>query len=171
MAKSLRVPKRNGLRYFFLNGQHHKVLRISRAEDLITAWNFVTNKTQTYVWSATQKKMQRAFTMRQVSKMFDRDVLVIHEYIKSGKIKRPAQAKFLNGSDKPGKFLFSEDDLRDLHSYLLTVHRGRPRKDGKITPSKLMSRAELEAMMKEEKILYTKDASGQYVPVWKQPDW
>jgi hypothetical protein len=54
---------------------------------------------------------------------------------------------------------------------MLTVHRGRPRKDGTVTNSNLMSRAELEALMKEDKILYTKDKSGEFVPVWKQPDW
>jgi hypothetical protein len=34
-----------------------------------------------------------------------------------------------------------------------------------------MTRAELEAMMKHETILYTKDKAGDFVPVWKQPDW
>jgi hypothetical protein len=97
--------------------------------------------------------------------------MIIHDYIRDGKIKRPVQTYSLDERRTPGKFLFSEDDLRDIHSYMLTVHRGRPRKDGTVTNSNLMSRAELEALMKEDKILYTKDKSGEFVPVWKQPDW
>ena len=171
MVKPSRIRKGSQLRYFFLNGEHHRVLRISRAEDIITAWNYVQDKRCTYVWSVAKAKMDRAFTMKEVSRIFQRDPLVIHDYIQKEKIKRPAQTYTLDENKKPGKFLFTEDDLRQLHAYLLTVHRGRPRKDGQITHSKLMSRAELEALMKEDRVLYTKDSNGEFVPVWKQPDW
>lgn len=171
MVKSLRKAKRTSLRYFFLNNQHHKVLRISRSEDLISAWNYVEHKRCTYVWSAAKNNMQRGFTMKEVSKIFERNPLVIHRYIQDGKIRKPARAYKIGDVTKESKFIFSEDDLRELHSYLLTVHRGRPRNDGTVTQSKLMSKAELEAIMKQDRILYTKDKSGEYVPVWKQPDW
>lgn len=170
MAKSSRKIKSSPLRYFYLNGQHHKVIRISRAEDLIIAWNYEEHKKVTYIWSLTKQNMQKAFTMKQVSRIFDRDIMIIHDYINDGKIRRPKQAYSLE-TLKPGKFLFSEDDLRGMHSYLLTVHRGRPRNDGMITNTKLMSRAELEAMMRQETVLYTKDEDGEFIPVWKQPDW
>lgn len=170
MVKPNRIKKGTGLRYFFLNGQAHKVLRISRAEDIITAWNYEENKRCTYVWSVTRGNMGRAFTVKEVSEIFNRDRLIIHNYIKEGKIRRPYQIYSLSNRN-PGKFLFTEDELRDLHAYLLTVHRGRPRNDGQITQSKVMSRTELEALMKEDRVLYAKDASGEYVPVWKQPDW
>lgn len=171
MAKSNRVRKGTGLRYFFLNGEAHKVLRISRAEDIIVSWNYPQGKRSTYIWSVTQRNLVRAFTMKQVSKIFNRDPLVIHKYIQSEKIKRPYQIYKIDDQRNPGKFIFSEDDLRELHSYLLTVHRGRPRNDGQITQSKVMSKAELEALMKEDRVLYAKDKNGEFVPVWKQPDW
>lgn len=170
MAKSTRIRKGTQLRYFILNGEVHKVLRISRSEDLITAWNFSQHKRCTYIWSVTKGQMQKAFTMKEVSRIFSKNPLVIHKYIQAGSIRRPFQI-YQIGTMEPTKFIFSEDDLRELHAYLLTVHRGRPRNDGQITNSNLMSRAELEAMMKQETILYTKDSSGEYVPVWKQPDW
>ena len=115
--------------------------------------------------------MGKAFSVNQVAKMFNRNRLIIHNYIREGKIRRPYQTYSLDERRLPGKFLFSEDDLRDLHAYMLKIHRGRPRNDGQITQVEVMSRAELEALMKEDRVLYTKDASGQYVPVWKQPDW
>lgn len=172
MAKSGRRRKNKSLRYFFLNGQHHKVIRISRAEDILIAWNYVEKKRCSYILSVAKRSMMRAFTIKEVSSIFQRDRLVIHGYINQGKIRRPAVADPVSDSStRPGKYLFSEDDMRDLHSYLLTVHRGRPRNDGQITQSRVMSRAELEAMMKEDTILYTKNSEGEFVPVWKQPDW
>lgn len=171
MVKPTRIRKGTSLRYFFLNGEAHKVLRISRAEDIITAWNYPAGKRSTYIWSITKGSIQKAFTIKEVSKIFNRDRLIIHNYIREGKVKRPYQAYTLDDNKTPSKFLFSEDDLRDIHSYLLTVHRGRPRNDGQITQSNVMSRAELEALMKEDRVLYAKDASGEFVPVWKQPDW
>jgi len=171
VVKQTRNTKGTSLRYFFLNNEHHRVLRISRSEDLITAWNYPECRVVTYVWSVAKRNMQKAFTMKSVCKIFSRDKMIIHDYIRDGKIKRPVQTYSLDERRTPGKFLFSEDDLRDIHSYMLTVHRGRPRKDGTVTNSNLMSRAELEALMKEDKILYTKDKSGEFVPVWKQPDW
>jgi len=117
--------------------------------------------------------MQKAFSIKEASSIFNRNRLMIHEYIREGKIRKPAQAGPIGGSgERPGKYLFSEDDMRDLHSYLLTVHRGRPRMDGQVTQqSGMISRAELEALMREDRVLYTKDKSGEFVPVWKQPDW
>lgn len=171
MVKRERKNKREGIKYFFLNGDHHRVLRISRAEDIVMAWNYNAGKRVTYPWSLTKKNMQKAFSIKEVCRIFQRDRLVIHDYIQQDKIKRPAQCYTIDSRRIPSKFLFSEDDMRELHSYLLTVHRGRPRNDGLITPSKLISRAELEAIMREERILYAKDGSGEYVPVWKQPDW
>lgn len=170
MAKSIRKIKPKPIRYFYLNGNHHKVLRISRAEDIIVAWDYENKKRVSYIWSVAKQNMQKAFTVNEVCKIFGRDRWSIHTFIEEGKIKRPKQTYSLENGN-PGKFLFSEDDLRDLHSYLLTVHRGRPRKDGAITQGKVMTRAELEAMMKHETILYTKDKAGDFVPVWKQPDW
>lgn len=172
MAKSSRRKKASSIKYFFLNGEHHKVLRISRAEDILIAWNYVEQKRCSYIWSVARNSITRAFTIKDVSKIFDRDRLVIHSYISKGKIKKPAVAEPPDSkTERPGRYLFSEDDMRDLHSYLLTVHRGRPRNDGTITQSKVMSRAELEAIMKEDTVLYTKTSDGEFVPVWKQPDW
>ncbi len=172
MAKSKRIKKGSGLRYFFLNEECHKVLKVSRAEDIIISWNYNQNKRCTYVWSVAKKELQRGYSIGQVAYLLNRKRLVVHRYIYQGKIKRPAQIYPINKeSSRPGKFILSEDDIRDLHSYLMTVHRGRPRSDGEKTISNLISKAELEALLNQEKILYAKDANGEFVPVWKQPDW
>ncbi len=170
MAKSNRISKRTSLNYFYLNGEPHKVIKISRSEDLLISWNYDQKKRVTYVWSVAKRDIEKGFTMKSVASIFNRNRLIIHRYIQNGNIKRPKQIYSIE-TGRPSGFLFSKNDMRDLHEYLLTVHRGRPRKDGEITNSNLVSRAELEALMNEDKVLYTKDSSGEFVPVWKQPDW
>jgi hypothetical protein len=65
----------------------------------------------------------------------------------------------------------SEDDIREMHTFLLTVSRGRPRKDGKPVISGLPTKAELEATLRQETVLYIKTEQGEFSPVWKQPEW
>ena len=54
MVKSVRKLKPKPIRYFYLNGNHHKVLRISRAEDIIVAWDYENKKRVSYIWSITK---------------------------------------------------------------------------------------------------------------------
>lgn len=159
------------LRYFYINGELHRVIRVIRPADLVEAWNYPQGKRAGYVWSDVRKKMERAFTLMQVSKMIGRNRVQIELYILEGKIKAPQRAYSLDGEKKPGKYLFSESDVLDLHDYLLTVHRGRPRADGRITPGPMPTKAELRAMMKHDMVTYIKTDDNQFRPIWKEVDW
>jgi len=162
---------RKSVRYFYVNSDLHRVLRIIRPSDLVEAWNYRLGKRVGYVWSTTRKQMETAFTMQQVSTMIGRHRVQIENYILAGDIKTPQRAYTLDGEKKPGKYLFSESDVLDLHDYLLTVHIGRPRKDGKITPGKMPTKAELRAMMKHELVTYVKNSENEFTPIWKEVDW
>lgn len=159
------------IRYFYLNSDLHRVLRVIRAEDFVEAWNYREGKTYTYVWSDVRKRMENAFTLVQAGEMINRHRVQIENYILQGKIRTPQRAYSLDGKKVPGKYLMSESDVLELHSYLLTVHRGRPRKDGRITPSRMPSKAELKALMRHDTMMYVKTASGDFTQVWKEVDW
>lgn len=159
------------LRYFYLNGDLHKVLSINRAQDLVVAWNYKEQKRVGYIWSDARKRLEKAFTMMQVSKMINRHRVNIERYILNGHIRAPQRTYTLDDKRTPGKYLFSESDVYDLHDYLLTVHIGRPRKDGKTTPGRMPSKAELKAMMRHDTVMYVKQSDGTFTPVWKEMDW
>ena len=169
------VRKRNRVRkkprYLYVNGDLHKVLRVNRSEDLLYAWNYPKGKRVAYVWSETQKTMQRAFSVTEVAALFGRNPFVIKQYILDGEIKQVQKTYTLDERRNPGKYFFSEDDIRMLWEFLSGRNLGRPRKDGELVQYPLPSKAELEAMLKHETILYMKDASGDFMPVWKQPEW
>jgi len=157
--------------YFFLNGDLHKVLRVVRASDYVEAWNYPQGKRMAYAWSDVRKRMERALTLQEVSNLIGRHRVQVEIYILKGYIKTPQRVYTLDGDRKPGKYMFSESNVMDLHDYLLTVHIGRPRKDGKITPSQMPTKAELRAMMRHDTVTYVKNADGEFTPVWKEVEW
>lgn len=159
------------LRYFYLNGDLHRVLSVIRAQDLVISWNYREGKRAGYAWSDARKRLGRAFTMTQVGDMIGRHRTNIERDILAGRIRAPQRAYSLDGNKIPGKYLFSEKDVFELHDYLLTVHIGRPRKDGRITPARMPSKAELRAMMRHDTVTYVKSEDGTFTPVWKEQDW
>jgi hypothetical protein len=162
---------RKSVKYFFVNSDLHKVLRVVRPEDFVEAWNYRLGKRVGYVWSDVRKRMENAFTLQQVAAMIGRHRVQLQNYILNGDIATPQRVYTLDGEKKPGKYFFSEADVLDLHDYLLTVHIGRPRKDGKITPGKMPTKAELRAMMKHDMVTYVKTAENEFKPIWKEVDW
>ena len=171
MAKRKGNPIRKKPKYFFINDELHKVLRVNRPEDLVYSWNYPMGRRVAYVWSSTQKTMQHAFSVSQVAKFFGRHPTVIKQYILDGEIPSVQKTYTLDERKSPGKYFFSEDDVRNLYDYLITKNLGRPRKDGMLVQYPLPSRSELEAMIRQDAILYVKDKTGEFAPVWKQPDW
>jgi hypothetical protein len=161
---------RKSLRYFYLDGDLHKVLRIIRAQDLIETWNFKEEKRKTYIWSDVRRRMGRAFSMIEVAGMIGRTRARIERDILLGNIKPPQRAKH-PGTKKAPRYKFSEQDVYDLHDYLLTIHMGRPRLDGRITHKTMPSKAELRAMMKHDVKIYVKKDDGSFTPVWKEIEW
>jgi len=159
------------LRYFYLNEKLHKVLRRSRAEDLLIAWDYALGKRVAYSLTDVNKNKQHAYQLKDVEKIIGKHHDTITMHMRAGDIKFPQRIYSLNGNKTPGKYMWSEDDIREMHDFFKTVHRGRPRLDGQITPGNMPSRAELEAIMKQENILYVKDNNGEFIPVWKQPEW
>lgn len=171
MAISKRKGKAEKILYFYLDDKLYKVLHKNRAEDLIIVWDYEAGKRLAFSLSQVLKNKKSAYTVAQTAKMIGRSVDTIKRHWRAGEIRKPVRTYSLDGQRKPNKYFFSEDDIRELHEFFKTVHRGRPRKDGYITASKIPSLAELEALMRNEKVLYAKNEEGEFVPVWKQPEW
>lgn len=159
------------VRYFYLHDKLHRVLRINRPADLMECWSYPDRKTVTYIWSDARRQMTGAFPLAQVAKMIGRGRVQIELYIVNGLIKPPQRVYTLDGTFRPGKYMFSEKDVLALHDYLLTVHVGRPRKDGKITPGKMPTKAELRAMMRHDVVQGVMGPDGTFIPTWKEVDW
>lgn len=171
--------KPSPLRYFYLDGEldgkvvplAHKKLHINRAKDQIITWCYPLRKRVTYTYSDVKKRKRPAFNTETVAKMLNRSRKTIEWMILDGNIKAPQHSYTLDENMRKFKYLWSEQDVLEAHAYLSTVHRGRPRKDGLITSVGLPSVRELRAMMRQDEVLYIKNEDGEYVPVWRAPDF
>jgi hypothetical protein len=171
-SKNRKGPRKNEKwNYFFLNGQLHKTLQTKRSEDLIVAWNYLEGRRVAYSLSDVYMRRTRAYSVPQTAKILKRHVDSIKRHFRQGNIKKPQMAYSLDGQKIPKRGFYNEDDIRDMYMFFKDVHIGRPRKDGQINNRDYMSKAELEALLRNEKILYTKIDDETFVPVWKQPEW
>lgn len=153
-----------GSSYFFLDDRLHKIEWINRSADLVECWSFEDGRSVQYPWTYTKRKRKKAFLTGQVSEMVNRHKISVLRYVLDGKISPP----FKVGIGFSSKYLWGERNILELHDYLLTVHYGRKRKDGRVTPYRLPSKAELLAKMNHQEVLYVKGSNGEFVPVWNE---
>ncbi len=144
--------------YFFLNNKLHKVIRLSKARDELIAWCYTDKKRVLYSYVDVKKNMENAYTIKQVGLIIGRHKVTIEEYILQGKIKEPQKVYPISNPDsKWYKFMFSESDILKLHEYILEAGYTKD----------LPSKTQLQALLKQNMILYTKTVDGSFVPVWK----
>ncbi len=160
MARETGKTKGKRIRYFYIDGELHRVLQIRRPQDLVTAWNFPKGRRFMYVWSDVQRRMQKAFTVTEVANMLGRHRMTVDECIRENYIPKPGRTYRLE-TKAPGRFMLSEDDVLRLHEYFLDCPR---------MPN-LPTREEVKAMLKTGRVLYALGADGEYVPVWKEQAW
>ena len=158
MVRENRQRLRKKFVYFFLNGKVHKVLKLSRAKDEVVAWSYVDKKRVMYSYAQVDKNMERAYTVIEAGKILGRHRVTIEEYILQGKIKQPQKVYPISNPDSTwSKYMLSESDILDIHQFIIDAGHIRD----------LPSRAELQALLKHNLILYTKTDDGKFVPVWK----
>lgn len=160
--------KRRPLSYFYLNGLLHKSLHISRGADTITAWCYPEHRRIAYTYSDVLKRKENAFTTAEVCKMVQRRRGTVENAILEGHIEEPQSTYGLSSGIK-FKYMWAEKDIMALHAYLSTVHFGRPRKDGLITPMRLPTARELRAMVRHNEIMYVK-RDGKFIPTFDAED-
>lgn len=169
------VRKRNvkrRLRFFFVDDKLHRVLYVSRPQDLVEAWCFTDKKKVTFVWSHIKRNAGTGWHTSEVADILNRTHLSIERYLIDRVIPLPQMTHSLDGNFTNFKYIWSETDIIRMHEYLMTVHRGRPRKDGIIRPSAIPTRVELRALLKKDAVnYYVMNKDGKMVRAWKEKDW
>lgn len=159
-------PKTTPLRYFFYRGDLHKKIHIHRPNDVIIAWNYPKGKAEQYVYSDVRRGGEQAFSTRQVEKLINRSQRTIKKAIADGMIRTPQRTYGLDADRNGYAYYWSEKDIVELHDYLKTVHFGRPRKDGLVTPKDMPTASELRAMIRQGTVFYV-EVNGEFVPTWR----
>lgn len=158
--------KSKPLTFFFFDGDLHRKVHINRGSDVITAWNYPKAELKKYVYSRVRRDGQKAFTTTEVGEFVNRKKRSIKYAMARGDIPMPQQTYTLDEERRPLTYYWREEDIMELHAFLTTVHKGRPRKDGRVTPSNLPSASEVRAMIRQGTVLYTK-SGDTFVPTWQ----
>lgn len=157
-------------RLFFWEGKLHKVLRINRPVNLVEAWRYADKKTVTLLYSDYKMNAEFAFSQREAAKIIKMHPDTLDKYIQWGYIPKPQQSYSLDGKMRPYNRWWSQQDLLNLHDYVTSVHRGRPRMDGKITPMQhIATRAEIVATFNKSQVVYIEGDNGTMIPLFKPP--
>jgi hypothetical protein len=166
-TKRKKRQKSKPLRYFFYNGELHKKIQIHRGSDTIVAWSYPRGHTVKLVYSEVRQKGEKAFTTRQVADFVNRRPRVVKAALDKGMFTPPQRTYGIDENKNEYAYYWSEKDIMNLHEYLCTVHRGRPRKDGLITPAPLPSAAELRAVLRQGTVFYVRSEDGEFVQTWQ----
>lgn len=103
--------------------------------------------------------------------MVNRTPRSISNYWEARAIRIPQHTYGLTEIGRTHAYKWDEKDILDLHEYLLSVNIGRPRKDGLLNIKPMPTKAELLAMIRNEVVTYIKTDDGEFLPVWKEPEW
>lgn len=174
MPSGTRKDSKRRVRYFYVKVEGdlhlHRVLHINRAQDLVMVWDYIDSKRRMYSWSDVRRTMQSAYTITETADILGLHRMTVDKYIRDEKIKTPQRIYNLS-TRTPGKYMFSEDDVLELHAALAEVHHGRPRNDGLITNNTVPDRSTVRTLVRQSEVLYTKNKDGQFVPIWKEQVW
>jgi hypothetical protein len=159
MAGIKRDGKSKSLRYFFLNDKIHKVLKSSRSKDEMIAWCYPDKKRMMYSYSQVKKNMETAYTVVDVARMLNKHRVTIQEYILNEKVSTPQKIYPIGQPDSENwsQYMFNQKNILDIHQHILDSGHSK----------EIPSKAEVQALLKNNLVLYTKTEDGKFVPVWK----
>ena len=153
---------------WFLNGTLVKKQHISRAQGTIILYDI--NKEEKFMipMSEWKKKRRRAYLVSETARLLNLHRKSLPRLVKRGLLPPPVGAVPGGVSVFGKKAYYSEDTIKDMREILAGQHIGRPRKDGFITNNKTPTALELSIAMGDSTQLYTKDKSGNFIPVFAE---
>jgi hypothetical protein len=158
-------PKR---KIWFFGGDLVRIIHVSRAAGMITLQNITQDRRATTTILEFKKKRRRAYTVKEAAQLLNCHVKHLPRLVKKGIIPEPVGS--LPGGERAFHHwsYYSEDAIMEARNAMAMIHRGQPRKDGLITNNSTPTEQELRYAMGDGIILYTKDESGRYIPVFSE---
>lgn len=153
---------------FFINSDLVRYVTSNRGQNIVYLYNITQNKNQTMLLSDFKKHKKRAYTVSDTARLLNRGPAQIYRYINEGLIDPPTGAN--PGGERSFTKLsyYSEDDIFKIRDAMSSIHRGRPRKDGKVSNKSVLTEQELRAKMGDALMLYTRTKDGDFIPVWSE---
>lgn len=158
-------------RLFFLDGDLVKLIHSNKASNIVEFYNVNKGKNQSMLYSDFKKHRKRAYSVANAARLLNRSRLQFGKYIASGLIPAPIGDSIGGERGLRIKSYYSEDHLFEIREIMTTIHHGRPRNDGKISPRNVPSEQDLRSKMGDAIMLYTRTSDGRFIPTWQENTW
>ena len=158
-------------RIFFLNDCLVKVIHINKSSNIVIIYNVKEDKRQSLLYTDFKKHRKRAYTVANAARLLNRSRLQFSKYIASGLIPAPIADSIDGERGLQIKAYYSEDHLFEIREIMSTIHHGRPRSDGLVTPRNVPTEQDLRSKMGDAIMLYTRTSDGRYIPTWQENTW
>ena len=168
MSDKKKRPPRRVKTLWFLNGTLVKKQHISRAQGVIYLWDVNRQENLMLGMAEWKKKRRRAYLVSDTAKLLNLHRKSLPRLVKRGLIPPPVGAVPGGVAVFGKKAYYSEDTIKEMREILAGQHIGRPRKDGYITNNKTPTALELSSAMGDSAQLYTKDKTGNFIPVFAE---
>jgi len=153
---------------FFINKKLYRLITSNRGANIVYLYNLTDQKDQTMLLTDFKKHRRRAYTVVDTGRLLNRSTVQLYRYINQGLVPEPTGI-LPNGERMfTKKSYYSEDDVFTIREAMTSLHRGRPRKDGRTTNNHVLTEQELRAKMGDALMLYTKTKDGRFIPVWQE---
>lgn len=153
---------------FFVNDTLVRLISSNRGANIVYLFDIVNQKEIVMLYEDYKKHRKRAYLIKDACALLGRTHSQFQLYAKQGLIKPPVAATAGGIPVFKTRSYYSEDDIFKIREAMSTVHKGRPRKDGKITNNNVLTEQELRAKMGDALMLYTRTKDGEYIPVWSE---
>jgi len=162
------VIKRPRRKVWFLNNDLVRIEHISRSAGIVTLHNLTKDKREITTVVEFKKKRKRAFTVKETSVLLNCHRKHIPRLVLKGMIPHPT-GELPNG-ERAFHYLsyYSEDVILEARRAMSQIHHGAKRKDGLITNNKTPTEQELRYAMGDGMLLYTKDDTGKFTPIFSE---
>jgi hypothetical protein len=156
---------------FFINKELVKVFHINKSSNIVNFYNVTQGKEQSMLYSDFKKHRKRAYTIANTARLLNRSRVQFQRIIANGLIPAPIGDSIGGERGFQINAYYSEDHVFEIREIMTTVHGGRPRKDGKITPRNVLTEQDLRSRMGDAIMLYTKTSDGRFIPTWQEETW
>ncbi len=153
---------------YFLNGYLVKTYHLNRASGIMSVYNINTGQIESCLIGDFKKNRLRAYTVNETSKLVNRHRKYMPRLMEAGKIPYPTSASLNGERGWQIRSYYSENQVHEIRDILATYHQGRPRKDGLINNDITPTRQELTRRMGDGILTYTRNANGEFIPVWSE---
>jgi hypothetical protein len=153
---------------WFLNGDVVRMIHTSRSAGIITLYNKTKDCSMTMSLLEFKKKRKRAFTVKEAALLLNFHPKSLPRLVKTGMLPEPIGSLPGGARAFHHASYYEEDTIIEARNIMSKVHQGKARKDGLITNNKTPTEQELRYAMGDGILVYTKDSSGRFIPIFSE---